>query len=522
MDDAARRAAHDHALQDGDAQMARLRGETDPAERANIAARVTEQQMLANMLNDDAYITPGAVGQFANQRPVRNAAERYQAVIDQLDMMAHQMHEHGGALDAMRRYEIFKYMQRFCDLVEGSGLVRSGDEARLTFFRNWAEYVYRVERTATGSAEAVQGRQLAGSADTARVRLSDQVDLDGELSGVSNRFLLENYRDFQAFADRYSGILREAGLGDPAAATGRPVAAADDAPVPGAVLTLPRLTAEDEAALARPVPERAPAATEAGGTPPTGTLAPLGAEHRPVGNPVADEGAARAIVQRLAAGDATALRDIGVQAPGNFNPRGREWGIGRTREGQVVILQGDAGRVIWDDFLAAGGVPLAHSHPLTAGREMRVPGKTIGELLPATIRDDPDAVHVLPSVADFLFCGRHRLEVHDVHTPYVHLGGGRIGNPVAGAEMPTVTFRIIATTAVGEVPLGRVYRSMLVGADSSGAVFSMGTVYTIDNPNTHQIFSDQPSGMRPLATPPSGPGGSGAGAAQDDGEAGGQ
>ena len=163
MDAKTRQQAHDTALLEGDALAKRLRGETDPAERLRLAEEATYKQMLANMLNDEAYITPGAVGEFVSQKPVANASERYQASLDQVLMIGHQAHAAGGVLAAMRRYEIFKYISRYCELLESSGLVLdAADKAKLTWFKNWSEYVYRVEREATGSATAVEGRQVAG------------------------------------------------------------------------------------------------------------------------------------------------------------------------------------------------------------------------------------------------------------------------------------------------------------------------------------------------------------------------
>ena len=110
MDAKTRQQAHDTALLEGDALAKRLRGETDPAERLRLAEESTYKQMLANMLNDEAYITPGAVGEFVSQKPVANASERYQASLDQVLMISHQAQAAGGVLAAMRRYEIFKYI----------------------------------------------------------------------------------------------------------------------------------------------------------------------------------------------------------------------------------------------------------------------------------------------------------------------------------------------------------------------------------------------------------------------------
>ena len=124
-------------------------------------------------------------------------------------------------------------------------------------------------------------------------------------------------------------------------------------------------------------------------------------------------------------GDATALHNAGVaNVPPNYDPRGREWGTGRRADGTIVLIEGGPQGVDWEVFIAQGGHPLSHSHPMTTGREMKAPGKTLSELIPGTSVGNPDAIHVLPSVEDFIFCFENGLEVHDVHTPYVHQGGG--------------------------------------------------------------------------------------------------
>ncbi|HUG62674.1 MAG TPA: hypothetical protein VMP03_12560 [Methylomirabilota bacterium] len=513
MDDGARRAAHDLALREGDAATQRLRGETDPAEKARLAAEVTERQMLANMLNDDAYITPGGVGQFAAGRPVKSAAERYQAAVDQIDMIGHQVHESQGVLKAMRKYEIFKYMQRFCDLAEGSGLATGADAARLVFFRNWAEYIYRVEREATGSATTTAGpRNLASSADKAGVRLTDP---GNPRPGVSDKFLLDNYRDFQAFADRMSGRLRQAGMGEGAPAVGGTAPGGDPAPL----ITMPKLTADDQAALAAPDAANAPGVTGvtgAAGAVAGGVTPLIGKVNEPIGRPVANENAARVLVTRLTAGDATALTEIGVTLPPNYDPRGREWGIGRTKEGNIVIIEGMVGGVKWDAFAAAGGTPISHSHPMLPGREMAKPGRTMAELLPGTGRGDADAIHVLPSVEDFMFCGEHKLQMHEVLTPYANIGGGKIGNPAPG--LPLISFRIVGIERVGDFNSLPVYRALLAVADSAGGTFDVQPVWVVGSTAINEISTSPPAGMVSIAkTGATGTGGaSGAGQGSSD------
>jgi hypothetical protein len=488
MDKAAMQVAHDRALQDGDALMARLRGETNPIEKARIAAQISETQMLANMLNDDAYISPGAVGQFANKTPARTPAERYQAVVDQIDMVAHQVHEGGGVLGAMRRYEIFKYIQRFCDVAEASGAVEGDDLARLRFFRNWSEYVYKVERDATASAADASGpRNLTSKAGEADVRLTDT---DAARPGVSDKFLLDNYADFATFADRVAGRMRQGAMGD---AAGKE----------GPLVSMPRMTPADEAA--RTATTGTGAGTPGGVNVAAGVAAdgktPLiggsSAVNRPIGNPVADEAAARGIMTRLTAGDVTALEAIGVKPPKpDYDPRGREWGVGRTKDGRIVILQGMVGGVKWDAFIADGGTPISHSHPLLAGRLMTSPGKTMQELLPGTGQKNADAIHVLPSVEDFMFCGEKKLGYHEVHVPYANVGGGRIGNPAPG--LPLIHFKIIGIEQVGLTGDMPVYRALLAVGDSNGGTFDVEPVWVVGNQHLNSILTAPPAGMTPM------------------------
>jgi hypothetical protein len=503
MTQAARDAAHDAALQRGDALLAALRNEPDPARAARLAADITYEQMYANMLNDDAYITPGAVGRYAQGGGADTPAARYQALVDQIDSIGHQVHENGGVLAAMRRYEIFKYIQRYCEMARRSGLVADEDMARLNFFEHWAEYVYRVEREAAGSAADTPGRRVADSAAQSGVRLDAPVGPDATRPGVPDDFLLQNYADFREWAEAQAQRLRNAALGGEAGAP---------------LVRLPQLTAEDTAriAAAREAAARGAATTTpAGGPAAAGATPILGRANTPLGQPVASEAAGQAIVRRLAAGDAAALQELGVTPPPAYDSRGREFGLGRRADGSIVVIEGDVGGVSWDDFLAAGGVPLAHSHPLTAGREMRGPGRTIYDLLRRHGSEDLDTVLVLPSSADFLFCGRHGVRTHDVHTPYAHIGGGRIANPDPATPRPLLSFRINDSELVGHLNGMEVYRSMLIAYDGSGDVLLMTPVYALAHPRIAGVGMEPPSGMVPV-TPGGGGGAGGGGSGQQE------
>ncbi|MEW6583556.1 MAG: hypothetical protein AB1416_12440, partial [Actinomycetota bacterium] len=179
---------------------------------------------------------------------------------------------------------------------------------------------------------------------------------------------------------------------------------------------------------------------------------------------------------RIADGDATALNQIGVQTPQGFNPQGREWGLARrSSDGAFLVIQGETGGVKWVDLMKQGFEPLDHTHPMWEGRAMAKPGATVGELL-ADPGINMDRIHVMPSIEDLQFCSTNALAAHEVHTPYVHMGGGRIGNPVAGGTAPTVSFRILNAEIVGWADIYLVTRCR-VEAVAGGQVVWQGQVY---------------------------------------------
>jgi hypothetical protein len=220
MDDAARRAAYDNALREGDAAMAALKSKTiSPEERAKLVEQVTYQQMLANLMDEEAYVSPGGVKGYAQGKKLTNPHDRYQAALDQVGMIGHQAAAHGGVLAAMRSYEMFKYVQRLCDILEQAGIQDPG----LAFFRNWADLVYRVDRAATGGPrDAIDPGSLGGKAHDpgTRVRYSD---LDQPTPGPDDKFLLDNYSRFRDMAHKHLPALREQALGADAGPAPAPV-----------------------------------------------------------------------------------------------------------------------------------------------------------------------------------------------------------------------------------------------------------------------------------------------------------
>ena len=260
LGDAGRLQMRNAALLEGDRLMAELRTTTDPVLKQQLAERVTFQQMLANAMDDEAYISGGGVKGFALGQRLTNASEQYQALLDQIGMIAHVVHEAGGVLEAARGYELFKYVNRICVLFEQAGI----QDERLAFFKNWSELIYRVDRDATGAIDRPGGIRLQEGAGRAGVR----DDVQAPHTAPSDQFLLENYGRFGEMVEQHGLDIgrraqTETGTGSPdasgraAAPTGSPQmlrlprpTPADGAPgAPSAAL--PTRVAGDEAALLR-------------------------------------------------------------------------------------------------------------------------------------------------------------------------------------------------------------------------------------------------------------------------------
>ncbi|GAA0931703.1 hypothetical protein GCM10009554_15790 [Kribbella koreensis] len=469
LGDEARQAVRDHALVEGDKLLAQLKAATDPAEKARLAEQVTYQQMLANAMSDDAYLSPGGVKGFALNQPLSGPHQHYQAALDQLDMAGHAIREAGGVLEAMRSYELFKYINRFSVIVESAGLT----DPSLNFFKNWSDLVYRVDRAATG-AEARPGG--LGSEAKGAHKSGARYDNPGEaLDAPTAEFLLGRYEEFQAFVARHTAELR---------ARTQPEGAEAGS---SGLSRLPDPTAQDTT----------PSGDTGDGrlTPPPVPLGGLEALHQPIGRPVVDEEAGQALIRRLASNDASALTDIGVSLPPKFSPEGREWGLARLADGTYAIIQGSPGVIHWP----RGSTPLGHTHPWHAGRMISEGGTPITAMADSTVTSDTavylQKVKVFPSVGDIGLASAKGWKSHEVHTPYVHLGDGRIGNPTAAPAAPRLSFRVLDAEIVGHIDIFDVTRCQLQ-AVADGKVIWEGTVWA-SNAGVGTIETKPPTTLNP-------------------------
>jgi hypothetical protein len=67
------------------------------------------------------------------------------------------------------------------------------------------------------------------------------------------------------------------------------------------------------------------------------------------------------ILGRLAIGDATALRDCGLEPEGEYDTQVHEWGMGRDRDGVFWLVRGGRGEINWGSLPKMTAV--AHTHP---------------------------------------------------------------------------------------------------------------------------------------------------------------
>jgi hypothetical protein len=202
--------------------------------------------------------------------------------------------------------------------------------------------------------------------------------------------------------------------------------------------------------------------------------------------------AGHALLHRLVAGDASVLAELSISLPGGKATNRYEWALGAHPDGTFVLIYGAEDAVTWSGALE-GLVPLAHSHPIHAGNQLRnVPpdGLAIADILR---KMDLESVHLFPSAADIAVMGRSNVAGHVVHTPFVHIGDGRVGNPGPGVSGPTVDFLIQKVDYLGRWDLSQdkpVFKARLVAMAGGVEVWS-GDAYAIEG-TPFQMWASQP------------------------------
>ena len=200
------------------------------------------------------------------------------------------------------------------------------------------------------------------------------------------------------------------------------------------------------------------------------------------------------VVARLARGDASALKQLGIDdVPRKLDTTGREWALIETRDGFAIVV----GRYK-DTGLPAGTRALAHSHPgptpghpLKAGEspmiDLPVPkgGRTYAEIL----EDLPAAkkAGITPSARDV-----HAISdggEHVIYTRFIHHGNSRVGNPSPGDTAARVNLHLGGAQVVrfNQRTQEYWYRVSLHVKDSTGKSLWRGDVYAYWKPHAHDL-----------------------------------
>jgi len=224
-----------------------------------------------------------------------------------------------------------------------------------------------------------------------------------------------------------------------------------------------------------------------------------------VGRGVADLAEAKGLLRRLADGDSTVFPELGAETPPrSFDIQSVEWGLGKTADGQHVIVRGDTTHVDWSK--APGVTPVAHTHPISQSRKLSGPKVTFADLVKGAGENAANADKVLGSPADIKSMVDNGLAAHSIETPYVDKGGGVIGNPTRGLAEPRIEIEILQPERVGswrnmaDVP---VYKARM-RAKSGGKVLWEADVWSTHHPEagSQLMFQEPAPGVMTKLPPP--------------------
>lgn len=119
-------------------------GHVTQGERKRLAIEITKKTIEVNYYTEEAYIGPGA-GRMTVSGTKVVGPEAYQAAVSNLEMLFHILKEcDGDVIKAAREYELFKYINRYCEAAENAGM----SSPALTYFQNLSRHLYRTDRTA--------------------------------------------------------------------------------------------------------------------------------------------------------------------------------------------------------------------------------------------------------------------------------------------------------------------------------------------------------------------------------------
>ena len=212
-----------------------------------------------------------------------------------------------------------------------------------------------------------------------------------------------------------------------------------------------------------------------------------------VGRPVSTMKEGKALLERLAVGDASAFAALGVKTPKGYDSRTNEWGLGEMPDGTFIIIRGEGLAVDWSPF--PGVRPIAHSHPDTYVKRLKGEDLAIEDVILGKAGWKNQSA-LMPSDVDLMFLAERGVAVHTVITPYRHRGDGKIANSTGPADSdPQITFEITRPRRVGTFGDLPVYKARLVAYAGERALW-IGEIHGTVHPYGPMLTVDPPAGMR--------------------------
>ena len=214
------------------------------------------------------------------------------------------------------------------------------------------------------------------------------------------------------------------------------------------------------------------------------------------------------ILARLARGDASALRKLGIDDfPPGADPSKREWALVQARDGYKVYVGQHN-----DVELPANVRALAHTHPRpdptglgSKAVDLGIPNGRKGLTYDEILRNSENAAEsgITPSLLDI-----HAISdgsPHVIYTRYIHVGDGTISNPINNDTRNRIALHLARTKVIRSNPRTKEfwYQVDVTIRDSSGKTLAKREMYGKWTPfyKRGSVRFDKPPQLRRPAAP---------------------
>ena len=184
-----------------------------PARVEELSEAISAKQIEANFHTPEAYIGPGAGRQVVSGVSVRGP-EAYQSALSNVTEMEHIVHDAGDVATALRDYEFFKYVERYCQAARNAGV----ENPKIDMFEAIANHSYRTDRaanTTTSHLHSAPRDPARPYHPQSRTRITDPAQDSGNLRPVTDQYLRGLYDDIQNFINETLPTIREESMADP-------------------------------------------------------------------------------------------------------------------------------------------------------------------------------------------------------------------------------------------------------------------------------------------------------------------